>query len=180
VTDDLAPNGFPSDSILEGDAQGHEHDHVAPQLGHDASAFETFAVSNPVKYLARRQRLAVWGNAAPVLPQPAYWAPCNHCGMCCISEPCWIGRMLFEAYEGECPALQWTADGSSCGLMARPAEFMPVRVRIEGAGRVREAARTLIGSRRGCGVGGKRNEKTSAALKILGLAVLIHGACIRC
>ncbi len=124
---------------------------------------------NPVKDFARRQRLAVWGHADPVLPKPPYWAACNHCGMCCIHEPCWIGRMMFEVYEGECPALQWSAEGSSCGLMANPAEFMPVRVRIEGASRVKEAAKTLIGSGRGCGGGGKMNEKTSAALKILGL-----------
>lgn len=159
MTDDLAPNGFPADSIFAGEAQ----------LGEDASAFEKFAASDPVKHFARRQRLAVWGHAAPVLPKPAYWAPCNHCGMCCIHEPCWIGRMMFEVYEGECPALQWSAEGSSCGLMANPAAFMPVRVRIEGASRVREAAKTLIGSGRGCGGGGKMNERTSAALKILGL-----------
>jgi hypothetical protein len=77
--------------------------------------------------------------------------------------------MMFEVYEGECPALQWSAEGSSCGRMTKPAEFMPVRVRIEGASRVREAAKTLIGSGRGCGGGGKMSEKTPAALKTLGL-----------
>ena len=130
---------------------------------------------NPAKYLARRQRMAASGdNVAPVLPLPAYGAPCNRCGMCCVVKPCWIGRMLFEVEEGECPALQWGGEGSSCGLMTKPAQFMPVRVRIEGASRVREAARTLIGSGLGCITGREardRRDKTRgrAALKTLGL-----------
>jgi hypothetical protein len=82
--------------------------------------------------------------------------------------------MLFEVEEGECPALQWSAEDSSCGLMTKPAEFMPVRVRIEGASRVREAAKTLIGAGAGCIYGREVNERRSktqsdAALKTLGL-----------
>ena len=83
--------------------------------------------------------------------------------------------MLFELEEGECPALQWSAEGSSCGLMANPAVFMPVRVRIEGASRIREAAKTLIGAGLGCIPGREAKERRNktqarAALKTLGLA----------
>ncbi len=58
--------------------------------------------------------------------------------------------------------------------MNDPGKFMPVRVRIKGAGRVREAAKLLIGAGVGCVVGREANKRLSAeqrraALRTLGL-----------
>jgi hypothetical protein len=122
----------------------------------------------------RRQRMAVLGDGLPILPKPEDGEPCVRCGLCCVHRPCWIGRMLFEQEEGECPALHWSAQGSSCGLMDSPQMFMPVQVAIKGAGRVREAAKLLIGAGVGCipgrGLKGRISDTARrAALKTLGL-----------
>ena len=88
---------------------------------------------------------------SPFLPKPAYGAPCNHCGQCCIAALCGTAKLIFGAdHRGTCPALMWTKDGSACGLMSRPERFAPTRARIEGAGRIRDAAKLLIGSGVGC------------------------------
>jgi len=160
----------PFDAIAdENEPQGCVH-----RNGDFAQAMVEAYAPGTAKYFARRQRMATAGDGAPVLAQPERGAPCNGCGMCCVVKPCWIGRMLFEVEEGECPALQWTSEGSSCGLMANPAQFMPARVRIEGATRVKEAAKALICAGLGCIPGSEAKERrdrarSHAALKTLGL-----------
>lgn len=43
--------------------------------------------------------------AAPI--QPAEGAPCNGCGVCCLAEPCPLGRVLSRKRHGTCDALRW-------------------------------------------------------------------------
>jgi len=43
--------------------------------------------------------------AAP--PQPALGAPCNGCGVCCLAEPCPLGRVISRKQQGACDALRW-------------------------------------------------------------------------
>ncbi len=57
---------------------------------------------------------------APVLP--AFGAPCNGCGVCCLSEPCPLGRLISRRSVGACDALRW--DGARavyrCGAISDP------------------------------------------------------------
>ena len=39
--------------------------------------------------------------------QPAEWAPCNGCGVCCLAEPCPLGQVLSRRRQGACDALRW-------------------------------------------------------------------------
>ncbi|MGP1681396.1 MAG: hypothetical protein ACTS8S_03600 [Giesbergeria sp.] len=57
-------------------------------------------------------------------PKPALGAPCNGCGLCCLSAPCPLGILVSRRRTGACAALRW--DGAQrryvCGLIAAPAE----------------------------------------------------------
>mgnify|MGYP003597837311 CR=1 FL=1 len=52
-------------------------------------------------------------------PKPAYGAPCNGCGVCCLMEPCPIGIIVSRRRKGACSALRWDAAAQHyrCGLM---------------------------------------------------------------
>lgn len=54
--------------------------------------------------------------------KPAEGAACNGCGVCCLSEPCPLGRVLSGRRTGACRALRW--DGSlaqyRCGAVLVP------------------------------------------------------------
>lgn len=54
--------------------------------------------------------------------KPAEGAACNGCGVCCLSEPCPLGRVLSGRRTGACRALRW--DGSlaqyRCGAVLAP------------------------------------------------------------
>ena len=39
--------------------------------------------------------------------QPALGAPCNGCGVCCLAEPCPLGRVISRKVRGACDALRW-------------------------------------------------------------------------
>ncbi|MDQ7743723.1 hypothetical protein [Hydrogenophaga pseudoflava] len=56
--------------------------------------------------------------AAPA--QPAQGAPCNGCGVCCLAEPCPLGRVISHKRVGACDALRW--DGTQnlyrCGAIS--------------------------------------------------------------
>jgi hypothetical protein len=82
--------------------------------------------------------------------KPPHGAPCNGCGQCCKNELCPLGAAIFRQVRGPCPALE-DADGAySCGLVLRPAHYMPVRAFIAGAAKLRAAALLLIGAGHGC------------------------------
>ncbi|HKD31810.1 MAG TPA: hypothetical protein VKC66_38630 [Xanthobacteraceae bacterium] len=100
-----------------------------------------------------QRRYATVGDVRPVIQKPSTGDPCNRCGVCCLTYPCAIGRLFFGVKKGECPALQWDARGSMCGLISNPEKYMPTRVRIKGASRVAAAAKFLLGSGVGCNFG---------------------------
>ena len=58
--------------------------------------------------------------AAP--PQPAEGAPCNGCGVCCLSEPCPLGMVLSGRRRGACAALRWSdvTGRYQCGALTEP------------------------------------------------------------
>lgn len=67
------------------------------------------------------QRL-LWLAVEPGAPaKPAEGAPCNGCGLCCLAEPCPVGRLLSRRRHGACVALRW--DGAAghyrCGVLTR-------------------------------------------------------------
>lgn len=53
-------------------------------------------------------------------PQPALGAPCNGCGVCCLSEPCPVGMLVSRRRRGACAALRWHEAEAryQCGLLA--------------------------------------------------------------
>lgn len=52
--------------------------------------------------------------------KPAVGAPCNGCGLCCLSEPCPLGMVVSRRRAGACTALRWSeAEGRyHCGVLA--------------------------------------------------------------
>ena len=83
-------------------------------------------------------------SAAP--PKPAYGAPCNGCGLCCLAEPCPLGMLLSRRRTGACVALRWSeaAQCYRCGVLADPPD--------QRVGRAlwRVLARRWIGAGQGC------------------------------
>lgn len=76
--------------------------------------------------VAATGQVVFWHRDAP--PQPAFGAPCNGCGLCCLAEPCPLGMVVSRRRSGPCAALRWIpADipGSPgryvCGMVADPA-----------------------------------------------------------
>jgi hypothetical protein len=72
--------------------------------------------------------------------------------MCCREALCPIGAELFgEDHALPCPALHEHEDGrGTCGVIESPALWAPVRTRIHGAERMREAAKAVLGAGNGC------------------------------
>lgn len=56
--------------------------------------------------------------AAPA--KPALGAPCNGCGVCCLAEPCPLGRVISRRRTGACDALRWDEAGGlyRCGAIS--------------------------------------------------------------
>ena len=54
--------------------------------------------------------------------KPAEGAPCNGCGLCCLTEPCPLGMLVSRRRTGACAALRWSdADRRYwCGMVADP------------------------------------------------------------
>lgn len=52
-------------------------------------------------------------------PKPAWGAPCNGCGVCCLAEPCPVGMLVSRKRRGACRALTWSTEQGRyhCGLM---------------------------------------------------------------
>lgn len=63
------------------------------------------------------QRVVMIHPDAP--PKPALGAPCNGCGVCCLSEPCPLGMVLSGRRRGACAALRWSdaAGRYQCGAL---------------------------------------------------------------
>lgn len=61
--------------------------------------------------------------AAPAKPSPG--AACNGCGVCCLIEPCPIGRIASHRWRGACARLQWDDETGRyrCGLLAASARI---------------------------------------------------------
>lgn len=58
--------------------------------------------------------------------KPAWGAPCNGCGVCCLIEPCPIGLLLSRRRRGPCVALRWVEAERRyrCGAVAAPGEVL--------------------------------------------------------
>ena len=58
--------------------------------------------------------------------KPAWGAPCNGCGVCCLSEPCPVGMILSRRRAGACLALQWDEPGKRyrCGALDAPEQVL--------------------------------------------------------
>lgn len=82
--------------------------------------------------------------------KPAYGAPCNNCGQCCEDQLCPLGQIHFKRLHGPCPALGFVGDVSSCGLVADPRRFAPVKTAVRGVSSMRDGAILLIGAGHGC------------------------------
>ena len=58
----------------------------------------------------------------PLAPaKPAWGAPCNGCGICCLAEPCPLGIVLSRRRHGACSALRWDAVAAAyqCGAVVQ-------------------------------------------------------------
>jgi len=54
--------------------------------------------------------------------KPAEGAPCNGCGLCCLTEPCPLGALVSRRRKGACAALKWSDVDRRywCGMVADP------------------------------------------------------------
>jgi hypothetical protein len=70
-----------------------------------------------MKASASRQRVVQIHALAPPKPPPG--APCNGCGVCCLSEPCPVGILVSRRRHGPCRALRWDEARRHyrCGLL---------------------------------------------------------------
>ncbi len=48
--------------------------------------------------------------------KPAFGEPCNHCGYCCLSEPCIAGQKITGKTDGRCELLETDGDKHYCPL----------------------------------------------------------------
>ncbi|MGP3505246.1 hypothetical protein [Paracidovorax citrulli] len=94
-----------------------------PPSSSDASPTSAAA---PSDVSAATGQVVFWHRDAP--PQPAFGAPCNGCGLCCLAEPCPLGMVVSRRRTGPCKALLWSPaavpDASGryvCGMVADPA-----------------------------------------------------------
>ncbi len=58
--------------------------------------------------------------------KPAFGAPCNGCGVCCLAEPCPLGMVVSGKRRGACDALRWdeAAHRYLCGMVVAPADVL--------------------------------------------------------
>jgi hypothetical protein len=55
--------------------------------------------------------------------KPAFGAPCNGCGLCCIMEQCALS-VEYLGKQDRCPAIERMGDRFACGLVTRPGHYM--------------------------------------------------------
>lgn len=101
-----------------------------------------------------------------MIDKPAIGAPCNGCGLCCLTRVCGAGSFALglvdrygERVDGPCPALE--AEGATfvCGLVKRPKYYLPRNPR--GPTVLREAFKILIGAGIGCDEAGDEPDDTA-------------------
>lgn len=87
--------------------------------------------------------------AAP--PQPAWGAPCNGCGLCCLAEPCPLGQVISRRRTGACAALRWDDSQAlyRCGAISDAAGVLGPRW-AWAAPLLRRLARRWIAAGIGC------------------------------
>ncbi|MFZ4285927.1 hypothetical protein [Variovorax sp. HJSM1_2] len=58
--------------------------------------------------------------------KPAFGAPCNGCGVCCLVAPCPLGMMVSRRRSGACKALHWSdaEQRYQCGLLMAPQRLL--------------------------------------------------------
>ncbi len=58
--------------------------------------------------------------------KPEWGAPCNGCGVCCLSEPCPVGIVISGRRRGACEALRWDEMLQSyrCGVLVAQKEVL--------------------------------------------------------
>ena len=59
-----------------------------------------------------------------VVNKPSLGDSCNHCGMCCIMQPCLLAQEVLNCHSGPCIALEDKDGKKLCGLVMRPAWYM--------------------------------------------------------
>lgn len=95
-----------------------------------------------------RDQVVFWRAQAPA--KPAFGAPCNGCGLCCLAEPCPMGMLISRRRKGACNALRWdeAAGQYRCGVLQ---EVSHSQVWRRWLGRLRLAlARRWIAAGVGC------------------------------
>lgn len=83
--------------------------------------------------------------------KPAFGAPCNGCGVCCLAEPCPLGVLVSRRRHGACAALRWDEAAAlyRCGAISAPETVLGPRWRWLSPWLVR-AARRWIAAGKGC------------------------------
>ena len=58
--------------------------------------------------------------------KPAFGAPCNGCGVCCLVAPCPLGMLVSRRRSGACSALHWSDEAQryQCGLLMAPQRLL--------------------------------------------------------
>jgi hypothetical protein len=93
--------------------------------------------------------------------KPAEGAPCNGCGVCCISALCGLAALALHGPEvtflsevcgeqlaGPCPILEWEDGRAWCGFIRHPERYPDFRKHLPPA--VREMSTHDLLSDRGC------------------------------
>lgn len=84
-------------------------------------------------------------------PKPALGAPCNGCGLCCLAEPCPLGRLISHKRLGACDALRWSQTDQMyrCGVLSDTEAVLGTRWRWA-APLLRRLGRRWIAAGAGC------------------------------
>ena len=60
--------------------------------------------------------------------KPSFAAPCNHCGWCCLTEVCSVGKELTGGSEIPCKLLRTEGDKHYCQLAAMKQTHLPLAI----------------------------------------------------
>lgn len=96
----------------------------------------------------RRMRQQVIHVHLEAPAKPPEGQVCNGCGVCCLAEPCPMGRWLSGRRTGACRALGWDEAGRRyrCGALDDPRRWLP----FVPPAWARVLARRWISAGRGC------------------------------